>query len=118
MKLECEPIYRLRKLNEVIREWINYYVLGSIKGVSEDRRAPENDDNPKSVEGAEQSKMGIKEDGINKVLVRLISSCRKPYQKVAMKTCVVRTTNKKTDKRGFVSCLDCYSKCRRILDLD
>ncbi len=115
--------YRIRKLNEVIRGWINYYLIGAMKKVLE-----KTDEHLRTMirviiwkqwKVPKKREWGLKKLGISKDIARCTAYCGNRYQWVVTKTCVVRAiTKEKLTKRGLVSCLDYYNNRRHILCLN
>ena len=112
---------RVKKLNEVIRGWINYFALGSMKAVMTDIDAHlrtrlrvilwKNWKVPSKRQWALQ-KLGVNED-----LARLTSYAGDRYQWVVTKTCVVRAISKeKLARAGLVSLSNYYAE-RHMLKL-
>lgn len=115
--------YRIKKLNEVIRGWVNYYIIGSMKSaltrIDEHLRTMIRVIIWKQWKVPKKREWGLKKLGINKDLARLTSYCGNRYQWIVTKTCVVRAISKeKLIKRGLVSCLDYYTERRRSLGLN
>lgn len=114
--------YRIKKLNEVIRGWINYYIIGSMKTalekIDEHLRTMIRVIIWKQWKVPKKREWGLKKLGINKGLARLTSYYGNRYQWIVTKTCVVRAISKeKLSKRGLVSCLDYYTERRHGLGL-
>lgn len=89
---------RLKKLNQVTRGWINYFLIGSMKGV-----LTEIDSRLrtrlrmiiwKMWKVPSKRQWGLQRLGINHDLVRLTSYRRDRYYFVATKTCVSRAISK------------------------
>lgn len=122
-KWSIDLTYRIKKLNEVIRGWINYYIIGSMKSaltrIDEHLRTMIRVIIWKQWKVPKKREWGLKKLGINKDLARLTSYCGNRYQWIVTKTCVVRAISKeKLTKRGLVSCLDYYTERRRSLGLN
>lgn len=122
-KWSIDLTYRIKKLNEVIRGWINYYIIGSMKNtltrIDEHLRTMIRVIIWKQWKVPKKREWGLKKLGINKDLARLTSYCGNRYQWIVTKTCVVRAISKeKLTKRGLVSCLDYYTERRRSLGLN
>lgn len=104
---------RLKKLNQVIRGWINYFLIGSMKGV-----LTEIDSRLrtrlrmiiwKMWKVPSKRQWGLQKLGISKDLARLTSYCGDRYYFVATKTCVSRAISKEIlTRRGLISPLDYY----------
>jgi len=110
---------RLKKLNQVIRGWINYFLIGSMKSV-----LTEIDSRLrtrlrmiiwKMWKVPSKRQWGLQKLGINKDLARLTSYCGDRYYFVATKTCVTRAISKGIlTRRGLVSPLDYYIHRRNV----
>ena len=106
--------YRIRKLNEVIRGWINYYAITSMK-----KNMIETDKHLRTMiriviwkqwKVPSKREWGLKKLGINKDLARQTAYCGNRYQFVALRTCVSRAISKEIlTRRGLVSCVDYYA---------
>lgn len=114
-KKSIELSVRVKKLNEVIRGWINYFRLCDMKS------AMENMDSHlrtrirmiiwKQWKVPSKRQWGLQKLGINKDLAKLTSYIGNRYYWVVTKTCVVRAISKKIlDKYGLISLVDYYSK--------
>jgi len=106
---------RVKRLNWVIRGWINYFALASMKTAMSDIDAHLRTRLRviiwKQWKVPSKRQWGLQRLGIHKDLARLTSYTRNRYQWVATKTCVVRAiTKEKLSKRGLVSCLDYYNE--------
>lgn len=104
---------RVNKLNEVIRGWINYFALGSMKAVMTDIDAHLRTRLRvilwKNWKVPSKRQWALQKLGVNKDLARLTSYAGDRYQWVVTKTCVVRAISKEQlTKAGLVSCLDYY----------
>lgn len=107
--------HRIQKLNEVIRGWINYYAITSMKGnmakTDEHLRTMVRIVIWKQWKVATKREWGLKKLGINKDLARLTAYCGDRYQFVALRTCVSRAISKEIlIRRGLVSCVDYYAQ--------
>ena len=110
---------RLKKLNQVIRGWINYFLIGSMKGV-----LTEIDSRLrtrlrmiiwKMWKVPSKRQWGLQKLGIDKDLARLTSYCGDRYYFVATKTCVSRAISKDIlTRRGLISPLDYYEHRRNV----
>lgn len=110
---------RIRKLNWVIRGWINYFALGSMKTAMADIDAHLRTRLRviiwKQWKVPKKRQWGLQKLGIGKDLARLTAYCGDRYQWVVTKTCVVRAISKeKLTQAGLVSCLDYYTKCHAL----
>jgi len=115
--------YRITRLNQVIRGWINYFVIGAMKHaltkIDEHLRTMIRVIIWKQWKKPSKREWGLKKLGINKDLARLTAYCGNRYQWIVTKTCVVRAISKeKLTKRGLVNCIDYYNSRRRILKLN
>lgn len=106
---------RIERINQVIRGWINYFSLSSMKTVMNDIDAHLRTRLRviiwKQWKVASKRQWGLQKLGIGKDLARLTSYVGDRYQWVVRKTCVVRAISKeKLTKAGLVSCLDYYNE--------
>lgn len=104
---------RLNRLNQVIRGWINYYLIGSMKGalteIDSRLRTRLRMIIWKMWKVPSKRQWGLEKLGINKDLARLTSYCGNRYYFVATKTCVSRAISKDIlSRRGLISPLDYY----------
>lgn len=107
--------YRIHKLNEVIRGWINYYASASMK-----KNMIRTDEHLRTMiriviwkqwKVPSKREWGLKKLGINKDLARLTAYCGDRYQFVALKTCAKKAISKEIlTRRGLVSCVDYYAQ--------
>lgn len=110
---------RLKKLNQVIRGWVNYFLIGSMKGV-----LTEIDSRLrtrlrmiiwKMWKVPSKRQWGLQKLGIDEGLARLTSYCGDRYYFVATKTCVSRAISKDIlTRRGLISPLDYYEHRRNV----
>ena len=110
---------RLEKLNQVIRGWVNYFLIGSMKGalteIDSRLRTRLRMIIWKMWKVPAKRQWGLQKLGINKDLARLTSYCGDRYYFVATKTCVVRAISKEVlARRGLVSPLDYYEHRRSV----
>ena len=105
--------YRIARINQVVRGWINYYAMCFMK--THMRRIDENLRLQMRVIIWKQWKVpskrewGLKKLGVEKNFARLTAYCGNRYYWVCQKTCVARAISKeKLTKRGLVSPLDYY----------
>jgi RNA-directed DNA polymerase len=106
---------RVEKLNQVMRGWINYYALGSMKTVLTDVDAHLRTRLRviiwKQWKVPSKRQWGLQKLGIGKDRARQTAYMGDHYQWVVTKTCIVRAISKeKLSKAGLVSCLDYYSE--------
>lgn len=105
--------YRLKKLNEVIRGWVNYFRKSSMKSklkrIDEHLRTMLRVVIWKQWKVPSKREWGLRKLGIGKDLARCTAYCGNRYQWIVTKTCVVRAISKeKLTKRGLVNALDYY----------
>ncbi len=110
---------RLEKLNQVIRGWINYFLIGSMKGalreIDSRLRTRLRMIIWKMWKVPSKRQWGLQKLGISKDLARLTSYCGDRYYFVATKTCVSRAISKEIlTQRGLVSPLDYYEHRRNV----
>lgn len=106
---------RIKRINQVIRGWINYFSLSSMKTVMTDIDAHLRTRLRviiwKQWKVPSKRQWGLQKLGVEKDLARLTSYLGDRYQWVVTKTCVVRAISKeKLSKAGLVSCLDYYNE--------
>lgn len=104
---------RVKQLNWVIRGWINYFALGSMKTAMHDVDAHLRTRLRviiwKQWKVPSKRQWGLQKLGIGKDLARQTSYMGDHYQWVVTKTCVVRAISKeKLKQAGLVSCYDYY----------
>lgn len=109
---------RIKKLNEVIRGWINYFSMSSMKGKMKEIDAHLRTRLRvviwKMWKVPSHRQWGLQKLGIKKDWARLTSYAGDRYQWVATKTCVVLAISKKRlTQAGLVSCLDYYAEKHR-----
>lgn len=115
-KWSVDLTYRIKKLNEVIRGWINYFALGFMKTILEKEIDPHLRTMLRIIIWKQWKKprkreWGLKKLGMDKDLARQTAFMGNHYMWIATKTCVVRAISKeKLTKKGLVSCLDYYLK--------
>jgi group II intron reverse transcriptase/maturase len=106
---------RIQKINWVIRGWINYFALGSMKTAMKDIDAHLRTRLRviiwKQWKVPSKRQWGLQKLGIGKDLARLTSYAGNRYQWIVLKTCVVRAiTKEKLSEAGLVSCFDYYNE--------
>lgn len=104
---------RVQKLNWVIRGWINYFALGSMKTAMTDidshLRTRLRVIIWKQWKVPKKRQWGLQKLGVGKDRARQTSYMGNHYQWVVTKTCVVRAISKqKLTQAGLVSCCDYY----------
>ena len=106
---------KIQKINQVIRGWINYYALGSMKTAMADIDAHLRTRLRviiwKQWKVPKKRQWGLQKLGVPRDLARLTSYCGDRYQWVVTRTCVVRAISKEVlAKAGLISCLDYYNE--------
>ena len=110
--------YRIERLNQTIRGWINYFRLGDMKRVlttiDEHLRTMIRIVVWKQWKVPSARQKGLMRLGIDRDLARVTAYLGDHYQFVALKTCLSKAISKTILKRrGLLSCLD-YYMYRRI----
>ena len=106
--------YRLKKLNEVIRGWINYFAMGDMKkamqSIDEHLRTMMRVIIWKQWKVPSKRRWGLLKLGIPEWLANKTSSWGDHYIFVATKSCLKQAVSKEIlTRRGLVSCLDYYT---------
>ena len=106
---------KIQQINQVIRGWINYYSLGSMKQAMSETDAHLRTRLRiiiwKQWKVPHKRQWGLQKLGIGKSLARLTSYCGDRYYWAATKTCVVMAISKQVLTRaGLISCLDSYNE--------
>ena len=106
---------RVQRLNQVIRGWINYFSMSSMKTVmgriEEHLRTRLRVIIWKQWKVPAKRQWGLQKLGVGKEQAKVTSQMGNRYQWIVTKTCVVRAISKeKLEKRGLMSCLDYYLK--------
>ena len=104
---------RIIKLNLVIRGWINYFSIGSMKRelsrIDSHLRTRIRVAIWKQWKIASKRQWGLQKLGISKDLARQTSYMGNHYQWIVTKTCVLRAISKDVlSRKGLISCLDYY----------
>ena len=113
-KWSIDLAYRIKKLNEVIRGWINYFALGFMKTILEKEIDPHLRTMLRIIIWKQWKKpskreWGLKKLGIDKDLAKTTANMGNHYMWIVTRTCVFRAISKeKLTKKGLVSCLDYY----------
>ena len=105
---------RITMLNRVIRGWVNYFAIGSMKGkmatIDEHLRTMLRKVIWKQWKTPRKRALGLRKLGICNNLAKLTSYRGDRYEWVVRRTCVVRAISKEVlARRGLVSCLDYYA---------
>lgn len=104
---------RVKQLNWVIRGWINYFALGSMKTAMKDIDAHMRTRLRviiwKQWKVPKKRQWGLQKLGTDKDRARVTSYCGDRYQWIVTKTCVTKAISKeKLSQAGLVSCYDYY----------
>ena len=118
-KWSVDLTYRIKKINEVSRGWINYFRIGAMKSklqnIDEHLRTMVRVVIWKQWKVPSKREWGLLKLGIGKDLARLTANCGDRYQWVVRKTCVARAISKeKLTKRGLVSLSDYYLQVAHV----
>lgn len=113
-KWSVDLTYRIQKLNEVIRGWINYFAIANMKskleGIDEHLRTMIRVIIWKQWKVPKKRAWGLCKLGVDKDRAMQTAYMGNRYQFVATKTYLVRAVSKeKLIRRGLVSCADYYA---------
>ena len=105
--------YRIKKINEVTRGWINYFKIANmtskIKRFSEQLRTRLRIICWKMWKVPKKRQWALRKMGITKDLAKLTAYCGNRYYFVATKTCLVRAiTKERLSKTGLIDPYDYY----------
>lgn len=111
--------YRIKKINEVTRGWINYFRIGSMKQklqrIDEHLRTQMRVIIWKQWKTIQKREWGLLKLGVAKWLAHKVANWGDHYQFVATKSVLTRAISKeKLTKRGLVSLSDYYLKVAHI----
>ena len=114
-RMPGEIVDRTKRLSQVIRGWINYFSLGSMKTamlkIDEHLRTRLRVLIWKQWKVPSKRQNELQKYGIPKGEARKIAYWGDRYQMVALKSCLKRALSKKAlSKKGLISCLDYYNE--------
>lgn len=114
-KWSVDLTYRIKKINEVTRGWINYFRIGSMKqklqSIDEHLRRMLRVIIWKQWKTAKKREWGLLKLGVPKWIAHKVANWGNHYQFVATKSVLSRAVSKeKLTKRGLVSVFDYYQK--------
>lgn len=105
--------FRITRLNQTIRGWINYFSISAMKGkmgkIDEHLRTMLRKVIWKQWKTPKKRAWGLRKLGVSNDLAKLTSYCGNRYEWVLRRTCIARAISKEIlIRRGLVSCLDYY----------
>ena len=117
--LSMDLTYRIKKINEVTRGWINYFRIGSmkqkLKSIDEHLRTMIRMIIWKQWKVASKREWGILKLGVPKWIAHKVANWGDHYQFVAQRSVLKRAVSKEIlTKRGLVSIYDYYLKVAHI----